>query len=50
MKLDLTVWCKLPRGRSLLLAAFGGTKVHWTFVCSASLCGKTHEIGPESLA
>jgi hypothetical protein len=31
------------------LAAFGGTKVHWTFVCSASLCGKTHEIGPDAL-
>ena len=50
MKLDLTVLRKLLRGRSLGLAAFGGTKVHWTFVYPASLCGKTHEIGPEALA
>ena len=50
MKLDLTVWRELLRSRSLWLAAFGGTKVHWTFACSASLCGMTHEIGPESLA
>jgi hypothetical protein len=40
----------LLRGRSPWLAAFGGTKVHWTFVYSASLCGKTHEITPDTLA
>ena len=50
MKLDLTVLRKLLRGRSLKLAAFGGTKVHRTFICSASLYGKTHEITPDSLA
>ena len=50
MRSGLIAWRKLLRGRSLWLAAFGGTQVHRTFVYSASLCGKTHEIEPDKLA
>jgi len=53
MKLDLTVLRRLMRCRSLSLVAFDaqiGPLDRFTPSGRVSLCGKTHEIGPDALS